>query len=86
MLGTGGLGFGVGTVTKSGKYVPTAQVIPNNFNLYAGRTLIYHDNIGGHAVAQHVGKSDQQLIARLSAEPKLKATSTFWIFILQNVL
>jgi len=77
VLGTGGLGFGVGTVTKSGKYVPTAQVIPNNFNLYAGRTLIYHDNIGGHAVAQHVGKSDQQLIARLSAEPKLKATSTF---------
>lgn len=40
VLGTGGLGFGVGTVTKSGKYVPTAQVIPNNFNLYAGRTLI----------------------------------------------
>tara|TARA_B100000530_G_scaffold92155_1_gene56376 strand:+ start:1131 stop:2405 length:1275 start_codon:yes stop_codon:yes gene_type:complete len=68
ILGTGGVGFGVGTVAKSGKYVPTAQVIPNNFNLYAGRTLIYHDNIGGHAVAKHVGKSDQQLIARLSAD------------------
>jgi filamentous hemagglutinin len=77
ILGTGGVGFGVGTVAKSGKYVPTAQVIPNNFNLYAGRTLIYHDNIGGHAVAKHVGKSDQQLIARLSAEPRLGATSTF---------
>jgi filamentous hemagglutinin len=77
VLGTGGVGFGVGTVAKSGKYVPTAQVIPNNFNLYAGRTLIYHDNIGGHAVAKHVGKSDQQLIARLSAEPRLGATSTF---------
>ena len=28
VLGTGGLGFGVGTITKSGKYVPTANNSP----------------------------------------------------------
>jgi len=42
-----------------------------------GGTLIFHDNSGGHAVQKHVGKTDAQLLARLAAEPHIKASSTF---------
>lgn len=44
-----------------------------------GNSLIYHENFGGHVIEKHVNKSDAELLARLQAEPRLGATSTFSI-------
>ncbi|PHM35526.1 Toxin CdiA [Xenorhabdus szentirmaii] len=41
------------------------------------RTLIYHENFGGHAIERHVGKSDAQLLARFKNDPRVLASSTF---------
>ena len=43
------------------------------------RSAFLHDNeaSGGHVLAKHVGKTDQELIARLKAEPHLRKVSTF---------
>ncbi|XWY11483.1 hemagglutinin repeat-containing protein [Photorhabdus asymbiotica UENP] len=41
------------------------------------RTLIYHENFGGHAIERHVGKSDAQLLARFKNDPTVVASSTF---------
>lgn len=43
-----------------------------------GNSLIYHENFGGHVIEKHVNKSDAELLARLQAEPRLGATSTFF--------
>ncbi|MEY0291187.1 RNase A-like domain-containing protein [Providencia rettgeri] len=42
-----------------------------------GTTLIFHENLGGHAIRRHVGKTDAQLLARFEADPKVRASSTF---------
>ncbi|MEQ4710655.1 RNase A-like domain-containing protein, partial [Providencia huaxiensis] len=41
------------------------------------KTLIYHENFGGHAISRHVGKTDAQLLARFESEPNVLASSTF---------
>ncbi|MGV7960571.1 hypothetical protein QPK13_05445, partial [Photorhabdus tasmaniensis] len=41
------------------------------------KTLIYHENFGGHAIERHVGKSDAQLLARFKNDPTVVASSTF---------
>jgi hypothetical protein len=49
----------------------------------AGRiTLAEHEaiagsRVGGHTIAKHVGRTEQQLRARLAAEPRLRVASTF---------
>lgn len=35
------------------------------------------ENMGGHTIARHVGKSDDELRARLKAEPDISAASTY---------
>lgn len=42
-----------------------------------GATLIFHENLGGHAIRRHVGKTDAQLLARFDSEPRVLASSTF---------
>ncbi|MEY0433788.1 RNase A-like domain-containing protein [Providencia huaxiensis] len=42
-----------------------------------GSTLIFHENLGGHAIRRHVGKTDAQLLARFETEPRVLASSTF---------
>ncbi|WP_368570660.1 RNase A-like domain-containing protein, partial [Acinetobacter baumannii] len=43
----------------------------------SGSTLVFHENLGGHAIRRHVGKTDAQLLARFENEPKVLASSTF---------
>ncbi len=42
-----------------------------------GVRLEVHEKLGGHTLARHVGKSAQELAARLQREPTLTAASTF---------
>ncbi|WP_165688472.1 RNase A-like domain-containing protein, partial [Rodentibacter trehalosifermentans] len=48
-----------------------------DFKANIGRSLIYQENIGGHTITRHVGKTDSDLITRLNQEPNLKMASSF---------
>lgn len=48
-----------------------------DFKSNVGRTLIYHENIGGHTISRHVGKQDIELANRLNLEPNLRMSSSF---------
>jgi len=53
---------------------------PNGFNNVkqeSGGTLIFHENIDGHTIRKHVGKTDEELTERYLAEPDLKGSSTY---------
>lgn len=66
------------TDMEAGYPLPDRPVkMPYSVKSETGGTLIFHDNSGGHAVQKHVGKTDAQLLARLAAEPHIKASSTF---------
>ena len=39
--------------------------------------LTTHENAGGHIIRKHVGRTDEQLLARLESEPNIPASSTF---------
>jgi hypothetical protein len=43
----------------------------------AGYDLAADEALGGHTLARHVGKTDQQLAARLRSEPQISAASTY---------
>jgi hypothetical protein len=36
-----------------------------------------HESLGGHTIAEHVGKSKRELLDRLKADPRLPSTSSF---------
>lgn len=40
-------------------------------------SLVHHETIGGHTIANHVGKTDSWLQQRLVAEPSIPYASTF---------
>lgn len=42
-----------------------------------GGWLNFHEGLGGHTVARHVGKTDADLIARLSSSSTISGASTF---------
>ncbi|WP_371827757.1 RNase A-like domain-containing protein [Vreelandella zhanjiangensis] len=42
-----------------------------------GGTLIFHENLDGHTIRRHVGKTDEQLLQRLEAEPDILGSSTY---------
>jgi hypothetical protein len=42
-----------------------------------GVNLSGHEAAGGHLIARHIGQSEAQLAARLSAQPGIRAASTF---------
>jgi len=46
-------------------------------NVLLSGGLQAHENLGGHTIDRHVGKSDDELLARLAAEPSIPAASTF---------
>ena len=77
VMGTGGVGYAVGAKAAASKPIYTVRFINNDFNAVAARTLIFHDNVGGHTVLKHVARSDSQLITRLRAEPNIPNASTF---------
>ncbi len=43
-----------------------------------GGGLAAHEAAGGHLIAKHVGQSEAQLLSRLSAEPKITGSSSFY--------
>jgi len=43
----------------------------------SGGTLIFHENLDGHTIRKHVGKSDQELLKRFETEPDLLGSSTY---------
>jgi RHS repeat-associated protein len=45
--------------------------------LVPGGGLVAHERAGGHLIARHVGQTPAQLRARLAAEPRVSAVSTF---------
>lgn len=86
-----GLGADTDTATKVGMTVDLA--IPIAFSLAVGAVrvsairggrirLAEHESVngmhpGGHTLERHVGKTTEELLARLERRPKLPATSTF---------
>jgi hypothetical protein len=54
---------------------PAAE--PGASSSQARRDLSADERRGGHALARHVGKSDEDLLARLLREPRISAASTY---------
>jgi len=52
----------------------SAQCVPTNFT---SDWLQQQEKFGGHTIARHVGKSDQQLVERLINSPRISAASTY---------
>jgi hypothetical protein len=48
-----------------------------NSRLVPGGGLAAHETAGGHTIARHVGKTDADLAARLTAEPRISGASSF---------
>ncbi|NES21835.1 MAG: hypothetical protein F6K41_23655 [Symploca sp. SIO3E6] len=51
-----------------------AQCVPASFS---SDWLEQQEELGGHTIARHVGKSDQQLVERLINAPRIRAASTY---------
>ncbi len=71
-----GLGLSRGTVVSSAG----ERVVPDKTPLIeseSGGTLIFHENLDGHTIRRHVGKTDEQLLQRLDAEPDILGSSTY---------
>ncbi|MGJ7518214.1 RNase A-like domain-containing protein, partial [Pseudomonas baetica] len=49
---------------------PFSEIVP-------GGGLAAHEAQGGHLIAKHIGRTDEQLANRLKAEPNIPAASTF---------
>ncbi|CCN36817.1 putative Rhs family protein [Vibrio nigripulchritudo SO65] len=43
----------------------------------SGGTLIFHENLDGHTIRRHVGKTDEQLLQRFETEPDILGSSTY---------
>ena len=54
-----------------------ANSVGASSRLVPGGGLMAHEGAGGHLLARHLGQTDAQLSARLAAQPRLPAASTF---------
>ncbi|NEP53063.1 MAG: hypothetical protein F6K65_31400 [Moorea sp. SIO3C2] len=52
----------------------SAQCVPSNFY---SNWLQRQEDLGGHTIDRHVGKSDHQLVNRLINAPRISAASTY---------
>jgi hypothetical protein len=43
----------------------------------SGGTLIFHENLDGHTIRRHVGKTDEQLLQRFDTEPDILGSSSY---------
>lgn len=43
----------------------------------SGGTLIFHENLDGHTIRKHIGKTDEQLLQRFETEPDILGSSTY---------
>ena len=60
--------------TCSAIKIASAQCVPNSF---PPNWLQQQENLGGHTISRHVGKTDQQLFNRLINSPRISAASTY---------
>ncbi|MGR2741101.1 RNase A-like domain-containing protein [Billgrantia sp. Q4P2] len=42
-----------------------------------GGTLVFHENLDGHTIRRHVGKTDEQLLQRFETESDILGSSTY---------
>ena len=42
-----------------------------------GSWIQYHERLGGHTLARHIGKTDAQLVTRLQQSTRIRGASTF---------
>lgn len=82
--GSGVGGVALQTVTKAllaARAARTAEVAAEGAapfsHLVPGGGLAAHEAAGGHLLARHVGQAEADLAARLAAQPRLSAASTF---------
>ncbi|WP_375055092.1 RNase A-like domain-containing protein [Zobellella sp. DQSA1] len=77
------------TATLAGYYglqsitAPSKIDVPNNSEaafsrIVPGGGLQAHENVGGHLLSKHVGQSEQALMNRLAAEPRISGSSSFY--------
>jgi RHS repeat-associated protein len=71
------LGLGREAAPPPAPPTPPPPVIPTSCRLAPGGGLAAHEARGGHLLGKHLGKTDADLLARLTAEPKISAASTF---------
>jgi hypothetical protein len=43
----------------------------------SGGTLVFHENLDGHTIRRHVGKTEEQLLQRFETEPDILGSSTY---------
>ncbi|MFT4262692.1 MAG: RHS repeat-associated core domain-containing protein [Nocardioides sp.] len=73
-----GLGGGAGAAVLADKVVGGAESAANGVSrLVPGGGLAAHEAAGGHALARHLGMTDADLLARLSAQPGITGASSF---------
>lgn len=72
MAATAGLAVAVGGGGKGSK-----AAVRGASPVVQGGGLVAHEAAGGHLIARHVGKSTADLAARLAAETRIPAASTF---------
>lgn len=70
------LGYAMADVPIFGSLL-RGRAFPSTSIRVAPGTLAAHEAAGGHALARHVGKTDAELLARLSAQPGITGASTF---------
>lgn len=74
----GGIGVATFGVVKAGGAAIAAQTGAAPLSrLVPGGGLAAHEAAGGHLLAKHVGQTGADLAARLAAQPRLSAASTF---------
>jgi hypothetical protein len=58
----------------------SGSVVPDRTPLIkseSGGTLIFHENLDGHTIRWHVGKTAEQLLQRFDAEPDILGSSSY---------
>jgi hypothetical protein len=73
-------GKGLASVFESGEdALAVGRGVPSDAlsRIVPGGGLATHEAAGGHLLARHVGKTEAELSARLSAQPRIPAASTF---------
>ncbi|KRV73914.1 RNase A-like domain-containing protein [Pseudomonas citronellolis] len=73
------VGGGVGAAVKgAGEATVPKEAAKAVSPIVPGGGLAAHEAAGGHLIAKHVGQSEAQLLSRLSAEPKITGSSSFY--------
>ncbi len=64
-------------VTGSVDNADVTKVNSNLVKIESGGTLIFHENLDGHTIRKHVGKTEAQLLKRFESEPDITGSGSF---------